>query len=162
MRIAVLTAALVAAFLLAVPANASPLAGDPSLPSVIVAGKTERPLTGRADTLSIARRYMGTNPTHRRTLWCQSFVNLVERKAGRKGTGSDLARSALGYGRPVRLTDARPGDIVVLSRRGGGHSGFLVSRSGGTVRLISGNACNPRRVCESSYPESRILGIRRP
>lgn len=147
-------------------AHASPLAGDPSMPAAVSnrqsAVEGAAALAGRADTLSIARRHLGTNPTGRRSLWCADFVNLIERRAGRAGTGSRMARAFLGYGRPVRLADARAGDIVVLGRRGGGHVGYLVSRSGGTVRLISGNACSPRRVCESTYPASRILGIRRP
>lgn len=162
---ALLTAALVAAFFMGGVAHASPLAGDPSLPAGLSSPgrhSASSPLVGRADTLAIARRHLGTNPTGKRSLWCADFANLVERKAGRAGTGSRMARSFLGYGRPVRLADARAGDVVVLGRRGGGHVGYLVSRSGGTVRLISGNACSPRRVCESSYPASRILGIRRP
>lgn len=150
----------------AAAAQASPLAGDPSVAAVIGAGMPERPSTGRADTLAIARRHLGTNPTGRRSLWCADFLNLVERQAGRPGTGSRLARAYLGYGRPVRLAEARPGDIVILSRGRrdgrGGHVGYLVSRSGGTVRLVSGNACRPRRVCESNFPAGRILGIRRP
>ena len=155
-------AALVAAFLLVVPAGASPLAGDPSVP-VGAVGRWQTLAGERVDTLSIARRHLGTNPTGKRSLWCADFANLIERKVGRAGTGSRMARAFLAYGTPVRLPQARAGDIVVLGRgRQGGHVGYFVSRSGGTVRLISGNACRPRRVCESAYPASRILGIRRP
>lgn len=166
-------AALVAAFLC--PAAGASPARDPSLAlasrsdlrssSPLVASLTAFGAgpAARADTLSIARRYLGGNPTGHRSLWCARFVGHVERKAGRKGTGSALARSYLGYGRKVSLASARPGDIVVLSRgRRGGHVGFLVSRSGSRVTLISGNACSPRRVCQSSYPVSRVIGVRRP
>jgi uncharacterized protein (TIGR02594 family) len=118
----------------------------------------------RSDTLAIARAYLGTNPTGRRSLWCADYVNLVERKAGRAGTGSRMARSYLSYGSAVSLSRARPGDIVVLSRgRRGGHVGYFKRLDGrGNPVLISGNACSPRRVCVSTYPRSRVLGVRRP
>lgn len=164
-----MAAALVAAFFIAVQAVAGPFDSDPSRaagPSGPGRPPASSPPGGRADTLAIARRHLGTNPTGRRSLWCADFLNLVERQAGRPGTGSRLARAYLGYGRPVRLAEARPGDIVILSRGRregrGGHVGYLVARSGGTVRLVSGNACRPRRVCESNFPAGRILGIRRP
>ncbi len=115
------------------------------------------------DPVAIARRYIGRNPTGRRSLWCADFVGLVEREAGRAGTGSRLARSYLGYGRTVPLAQARPGNVVVLSRgRRGGHVGYLVSRDGDRVRLISGNSCRPRQVCEAEFPAGRVIGIRRP
>ncbi|MCT8970571.1 TIGR02594 family protein [Microbaculum marinisediminis] len=115
-----------------------------------------------APAISIARRYLGGNPTGRRSLWCADFMNLVEREAGRPGTGSRLARSYLGYGRPV--SSPRPGDIVVLwrgSQRGrSGHVGYFMGFDGRGVRLISGN--HGRKVGIGTYPTARVLGFRRP
>lgn len=165
MRMGCPMVAVVAAILLAATcrAAAGPMAGDASLPAGSMAGRADRTAAARADALAIARRHLGGNPTGQRSLWCADFVNLVERKAGRPGTGSRLARSYLGYGRPVRLAEARPGDIVILSRgRRGGHVGYFVARAGSAIRLVSGNACAPRRVCETTFPAGRIIGIRRP
>src|SRR5690349_9595206 len=39
-----------------------------------------------------ARKYMGTNPTERKRLWCATFMNFVLAKLGYAGTNSDAAR----------------------------------------------------------------------
>ena len=113
---------------------------------------------GGSGALAIARSYLGGNPTGRRRLWCAYFMNLVERKAGRSGTGSGMARSYASYGR--RVSDPRPGDIAVLRRRGGGHVGYVMSVSGNKVQLISGN--HGRKVGIGSYPRSRVIAFVRP
>lgn len=133
---------------------------------------SERPLNASLSraaahpALAVASRYIGTNPTKRRTLWCAEFMNFVERKLGRRGTGSALARSFAKYGRAVSRSEARPGDIVVLSRRGGGHVGYLAEPiRGGKVVLISGNSGGGRSgrrvVSKSAYPLGRVIAIRR-
>ncbi len=113
---------------------------------------------GGSSVLAIARGYLGGNPTGRRRLWCAYFMNLVERKAGRSGTGSGMARSYASYGR--RVSDPRPGDIAVLRRRGGGHVGYVMSTSGNKVTLISGN--HGRKVGIGTYPRSRGVAFVRP
>lgn len=122
--------------------------------------------TESAKALKVARRYLGTNPTGWQRLWCAQFVGLIEKKIGRAGTGSALAKSYAKYGRPVPLSQARPGDIVVTARKGGGHVGYLVEKKGKTVRLISGNSGGRgpgrRVVAEGDYPVSRIIAVRRP
>jgi hypothetical protein len=40
-----------------------------------------------------ARKYMGTNPTDRKRLWCATFMNFILAKLGYAGTNSDAARS---------------------------------------------------------------------
>lgn len=114
-----------------------------------------------AKTISIARRYLGTNPTKMRRLWCHAFANMVLQKAGYKGSGSNFARSGLKTGKPVSLANARPGDLVILSRGKGGHSGFYMGRTkDGRVQLISGNT-RGRVVGISNYDARRVLGVRR-
>lgn len=101
-----------------------------------------------------ARRYIGGNPTGRRRLWCARFMNMVLKRAGHQGTGSDMARSFAHYGR--RVSGPQVGAIAVMTRRGGGgHVGVVsgVDRRGNPI-VVSGN--HGRRVAESVYPRSRV------
>lgn len=110
--------------------------------------------------VSVARRYMGTNPTGRSSLWCARFMNFVLQRTGHRGTGSDMARSFVSYGRRVR--GPQVGAIAVLSRgRGGGHVGIVTGVDGrGNPIIISGN--HGRRVGEGTYSRSRVLAYVRP
>ncbi len=113
---------------------------------------------GGSSAVAVAKRYLGTNPTRRSRRWCAEFMNMVERKVGRRGTGSAMARSFANYGR--RVSNPRPGDIAVLSRRGGGHVGYVMSVQGNKVKLISGN--HGRKVGIGTYPRSRVIAFVRP
>jgi uncharacterized protein (TIGR02594 family) len=102
-----------------------------------------------------ARRYMGTNPTKRRSLWCGAFMNLVLERTGHPRGKSDLAKSFLSYG--SRAAGPQVGTLAVMSRgRSGGHVGLVsgVDPSGNPI-VISGNYNN--RVAEVVYPRSRII-----
>ena len=109
---------------------------------------------GRAPTVEIARSYIGKNPTGMKYLWCAAFLNHVEKKAGRKGTGSAHSSSFLKYGQRVQRASARPGDIVYRPRRGGGHVELFVAWANPqrtAYRAITGNSCGKRGkryVCE--------------
>jgi uncharacterized protein (TIGR02594 family) len=99
-----------------------------------------------------ARRYIGTNPTNRRSLWCGAFMNLVLERTGHK-PGGNLARSYASYGQ--RVSGPQVGALAVMSRRGGGHVGVVSGvDSKGNVIVVSGNHNNT--VAESVYPRSRI------
>ena len=50
-----------------------------------------------------ARKYIGTNPTGRRSLWCGAFMDMVLKETGHKGGGN----LALGY-RALRHSRRRP------------------------------------------------------
>lgn len=113
---------------------------------------------GGSSAVSVASRYLGTNPTGRSRLWCAAFMNMIEKKLGRPGTGSAMARSFASYGQ--RVSNPRSGDIAVLRRRGGGHVGYVMSVSGNKVKLISGN--HGRKVGIGSYPRSRVVAFVRP
>lgn len=102
-----------------------------------------------------ARKYMGTNPTDRKRLWCATFMNFVLAKLGYAGTHSDAARSFAYYGR--RISEPRVGAIAVLTRgKRGGHVGVVsgIDKNGDPV-IISGN--HNRFVGEGIYPRSRVI-----
>ena len=100
-----------------------------------------------------ARRWLGTNPTHRRSLWCGAFMNFVLERTGHQGTGSDLARSFASVGN--RVSGPQVGAIAVMARRGGGHVGVVSGVDGnGNPIIISGN--HGHRVAEAVYPRGRI------
>lgn len=113
---------------------------------------------GSSAAIAVARRYMGTNPTGHGRRWCAHFMNMVERKVGRSGTGSGMARSYAGYGR--RVSSPRVGDIAVLARKGGGHVGYVLSADGNKVKLLSGN--HGGKVGIGSYSRSRVIAFVRP
>jgi uncharacterized protein (TIGR02594 family) len=101
-----------------------------------------------------ARRYIGTNPTNRRSLWCGAFMNMVLERTGHRG-GGNLARGYASYG--TRVSGPQVGALAVMSRgRGGGHVGVVsgIDPSGNVV-VVSGNHNNT--VAESVYPRGRIL-----
>ena len=107
-----------------------------------------------ADPVSEARRWIGTNPTDRNTLWCARFMNFVLERAGYRGTGSDAAKSFASYGR--RISGPQVGAIAVMTRgKNGGHVGIVsgIDASGNPI-IISGN--HGHRVAEATYPRGRI------
>ena len=114
-----------------------------------------RPLLGSPALVSEARKYLGTNPTARRRLWCATFMNFVLAKAGYTGTNSDAAKSFAYYGR--RISEPKVGAIAVLTRgKRGGHVGVVsgVDTHGNPI-IISGN--HGHRVGEATYPRARVI-----
>jgi uncharacterized protein (TIGR02594 family) len=108
---------------------------------------------GGGGLVADARRYIGTNPTGRRSLWCGAFMDKVLRDTGHRG-GGNLAKGYLHYGR--RVSGPQVGAIAVMGRRGGGHVGVVsgVDASGNPI-IISGN--HNHTVAEATYPRSRII-----
>jgi uncharacterized protein (TIGR02594 family) len=102
-----------------------------------------------------ARRYLGTNPTKRRSLWCGAFMNLVLERTGHKRGPSDLAKSFASYGQ--RIPGPQVGALAVMSRGPrGGHVGVVSGIDPkGNVIVVSGNHNNT--VAEAVYPRGRIL-----
>jgi uncharacterized protein (TIGR02594 family) len=96
-----------------------------------------------------ARRYIGTNPTGRGSLWCATFMNMVLERTGHRGTGSNLAWSFARYGQ--RVSGPQVGAIAVMGHHVGVVSG-LDAR--GNPIIISGNF--RRRVAEAVFPRGRI------
>ncbi len=105
------------------------------------------------DLVADARRYIGTNPTSRRTLWCGAFVDKILRDTGHKG-GGNLALGYLHYGR--RVSGPQVGSIAVMRRRGGGHVGVVAGvDSNGNPIIISGNHNHTTQA--AVYPRRRII-----
>ena len=112
-------------------------------------------MTGWPALVAEARKYMGTNPTDRKRLWCATFMNFVLAKLGYAGTNSDAAKSFAYYGQ--RISAPRIGAIAVLTRgKRGGHVGVVsgVDPHGNPI-IISGN--HNDRVGEGVYPRSRVI-----
>jgi uncharacterized protein (TIGR02594 family) len=99
-----------------------------------------------------ARRYLGTNPTGRRSLWCGAFMDMVLRETGHPG-GGNLAMAYARYGK--RVSGPQVGAIAVMGRRGGGHVGVVsgIDPNGNPI-IVSGN--HNRTVAEAVYPRGRI------
>jgi uncharacterized protein (TIGR02594 family) len=114
-----------------------------------------KPPFGMPALVAEARKYMGTNPTDRKRLWCATFMNFVLAKLGYAGTNSDAAKSFAYYGR--RISEPRVGAIAVLTRgKRGGHVGVVsgIDKSGNPV-IISGN--HNKRVGEAVYARARVI-----
>ena len=108
---------------------------------------------GSSSLVSEARRYLGGNPTSRRSLWCARFMNMVLEHTGHRGTDSDMANSFARYGQ--RISGPQVGAIAVMGRRGGGHVGIITGIDAqGNPIMISGN--NANRVREAPVSRGRI------
>jgi uncharacterized protein (TIGR02594 family) len=106
-----------------------------------------------SNVVSEARRYLGGNPTGRSRLWCARFMNMVLKRSGHSGTGSDMASSFAHYGH--RISGPQVGAIAVMGRRGGGHVGVVSGiDSRGNPIIVSGN--HGHRVAESTYSRRRV------
>jgi len=95
-----------------------------------------------------ARKYIGTNPTGRSSLWCGAFMDMVLRRTGHAG-GGNLAWGYSRYGTPV--AGPQVGAIAVMH----GHVGVVsgVDANGNPI-IVSGN--HNHTVAEAVYPRSRI------
>ena len=90
--------------------------------------------------------------------WCAAFVGSVLLRAGTKGTGSLLARSYLDWGQKISLSEAKEGDVAILSGKASwqGHVGFLKDQGAQKINLLGGN--QNYQVNVQSYPASKLLG----
>jgi len=91
--------------------------------------------------------------------WCAAFVCWCLAKAGYQHTNSAAAKSYIGYG-TASPTWREVGSIVVLSREGGNHVGFLVGHTENTLTLLGGNQGDA--VSIKTFPLSRLKDIRWP
>lgn len=97
------------------------------------------------------------------TAWCAAFVGAMLKRCGYPHTGKLTARSYLDWGKPVDLSQAQPGDVVVFWRGSPdswtGHVGFVDRVADGKVYTLGGNQSNQVNV--QAYPADRVLSVRR-
>ena len=114
----------------------------------------------------------GGENQHDETPWCSAAQNALHYLMGLPRTHSLRARSWLAIGDPIPLwSDAKRGDVVILSRGSGPQPGPMVLDAPGHVGtlyriappelvwLYGGNQENAYSL--KPFPQDRILGIRR-
>ncbi len=93
------------------------------------------------------------------TPWCAAFVGFCLENVGIVSSRFESAKSYLTWGQ--QLPGPAPGCIVVLTRDGGGHVGFLEGLTiDGRLLVLGGNQGNEVNV--RAFPESRVSGYRWP
>lgn len=93
------------------------------------------------------------------TPWCAAFVGAVLERVGIRSTRFESARSYEAWGTP--LAEPVPGCVVVFTRRGGGHVGFVVGEdSTGNLLVLGGNQGDEVNV--RAFPRSRATAYRWP
>ena len=91
--------------------------------------------------------------------WCAAFVGAVLENCGYNSTRSGLAKSYLNYG--TKQTTPSLGSIVVFSRTGGGHVGFVVGKDkAGNIFVLGGNQSDAVNV--KKFTTQHVVGYRWP
>lgn len=107
------------------------------------------------------------------TAWCAAFVNFCLYAAGKPTKFSALSGAFRSYG--DNTSTPKPGDLVVFQkpgvdgRKGFGHVGFFLSRSGSNILVLGGNqrgnTGSTGAVISTEYPEMsadlELFGFRR-
>lgn len=93
------------------------------------------------------------------TPWCAAFVGFCLENVGIVSSRFESAKSYLTWGQ--KLNGPVPGCIVVFTRDGGGHVGFLVGvTQDGQLRVLGGNQGDEVNI--RSFPTGRVSGYRWP
>jgi len=93
------------------------------------------------------------------TPWCAAFVGAMLERAGIRSTRFESAKSYLQWG--VMLAQPVVGCVVVFTRAGGGHVGFVVGRdSSGNLLVLGGNQGDAVNI--KAFPLTRVTGYRWP
>ena len=93
------------------------------------------------------------------TPWCAAFVGMCLENVGIVSTRFESAKSYLTWGQ--KLDGPVPGCIVVFTRDGGGHVGFLEGLTiDGRLLVLGGNQGNQINI--RAFPEDRVSGYRWP
>ena len=93
------------------------------------------------------------------TPWCAAFVGAMLERAGIQSSRFEGARSYASWGE--KLAEPTDGCVVVFSRDGGGHVGFIVGQdSGGNLLVLGGNQSDAVNV--KAFPRSRVTAYRWP
>lgn len=93
------------------------------------------------------------------TPWCAAFAGAMLERAGIKSSRFESARSYETWGQPLK--DPIRGCVVVFSRQGGGHVGFVVGQDkAGNLLVLGGNQGDEVNV--RAFPRSRATAYRWP
>lgn len=93
------------------------------------------------------------------TPWCAAFVGFCLENVGIVSSRFESATSYLTWGR--QIDKPVHGCVVVFTREGGGHVGFLVGVDGrGDLLILGGNQGNEVNV--RTFPRGRVSGYRWP
>lgn len=93
------------------------------------------------------------------TPWCAAFVGAMLERSGIRSSRFESAKSYLQWGETI----AEPcvGCIVVFTRDGGGHVGFVVGKdSKGNLLVLGGNQGDAVNI--KAFPTTRVTGYRMP
>lgn len=93
------------------------------------------------------------------TPWCAAFVGACLERVGIQSTRFESAKSYLKWGE--KLDRPVPGCVVVFTRDGGGHVGFVVGKTpSGNLLVLGGNQGDEVNIRE--FPLTRVTGYRWP
>ena len=93
------------------------------------------------------------------TPWCAAFVGAMLERAGIRSSRFESAKSYLQWG--VLVPEPCLGCIVVFTRDGGGHVGFVVGQDkAGNLLVLGGNQGDA--VSIKTFPRDRVSGYRMP
>ena len=124
----------------------------------------QREIAGGGDNARIMALYreLGHDEiAHDEVAWCAAFVGATLQRCGVASTQSLLARSYLGWGKP--LTRGRLGAVAVFSRGGditSGHVAFYLDEDDTRVFILGGNQDDA--VTVTAMARDRLLGLRWP
>lgn len=91
--------------------------------------------------------------------WCAAFVGACLERVGIESTRFEGARSYASWGQ--KLAEPVAGCVVVFSRDGGGHVGFVVGQDkAGNLLVLGGNQSDEVNV--RAFPRSRVTALRWP
>lgn len=93
------------------------------------------------------------------TPWCAAFAGAMLERVGVQSSRFESARSYESWGQPLK--QPVPGCVVVFSRDGGGHVGFVVGQDkAGNLLVLGGNQGDEVNV--RTFPRSRVTAYRWP
>jgi uncharacterized protein (TIGR02594 family) len=91
--------------------------------------------------------------------WCAAFVGAMLERCGIQSSRYESAKSYLTWG--TALAEPAYGCVVVFTRDGGGHVGFVVGRGAkGNLLVLGGNQSDEVNI--KSFPLDRVAGYRWP
>lgn len=95
--------------------------------------------------------------------WCGLFVGVCIKRAGYVPPNICVrAREWEKFGNPIPVGQGLRGDVVVFTRAGGGHVGFIVGESpdGKYYYVLGGNQSDAVNI--KMFDKSRVTAVRRP